>query len=103
MSISNQYNALVTVNNFCDYVPVLSTASNLVDLFQKYIVFPFVDTNTLQQSRYYTHVMEKSSLRCILLLFPVIGNVFVFLWDISRIKNKNDVNDICEAPKEVSS
>ena len=41
---------LVNIDNRCDYVPVISSATNFVDLFQKCVVLPFIDKAAFRQA-----------------------------------------------------
>ncbi len=72
-------NFLVKVDKVCDYIPIVSTATNLVNLFQKTVVLPFMDAETIASNHYYTYLNEKNVDRCIILTIPVIGNILVAL------------------------
>jgi hypothetical protein len=79
------------INNFfiktdilCDYIPVLSTLSNLTVLFQKSVVIPNLSAPTTQNNRYFTHIKDKSFTRCVILLIPLLGNILVGFHDIYR-------------------
>lgn len=101
MAISN-VSALVRLDVMLDYVPVASTVTNLVDLFQKVLVLPFMDKDYVDSSHYFTHLNEKSFARCVLLLVPVIGNLMVMIYDLSTLKVRSDLKRI-ESLDEVSS
>jgi hypothetical protein len=79
-------NFLINADRACDYIPVLSTVNNIVDLFQKCVITPFVEMNVIANNRYFQHLTEKSVFRCILLLVPVIGNIVVRSMDSSYKK-----------------
>lgn len=74
-------NFLVKADNICDYIPVVSTATNLVDLFQKAVVIPKLDADVISSSHYYTHLKNKGIFRCLALLLPFIGNLLVAISD----------------------
>lgn len=79
---------LIKSDNICDYIPVISTLSNLTDLFLKYVRIPLAN-HTLppfnrSPSPYYKHLKEKHTLRCVTLLTPFIGNVIVLIYDCAR-------------------
>jgi hypothetical protein len=81
---------LVKVDLLCDYIPLVSTASNLIDLFQKYVVLPFLAKET--SNRYYQHLQQKSFFRCIALIIPILGNIIVGIYDlVHRPVYKNPV------------
>jgi hypothetical protein len=81
-------NFFVKADNLCDYIPTVSTLSNLIDLFQKYVILPFISNQTIDNSHYYTHLKNKSILRSIVLLIPVIGNVIVGIYDFGLNNRK---------------
>lgn len=90
--VSSVNNSFVKANNVCDYIPAVSTLSNLADLFQKCVVLPFINNQTIVNSHYYTHLKNKPVLRCIVLLIPVIGNIIVGIYDFANRKyNDRDV------------
>ena len=84
--VSNISNFFMKTDNVCDYIPAVSTLSNLVDLFQKCVVLPRMSKQSIVNSHYYTHLKNKSILRCIILLIPVIGNVIVGIYDFANRK-----------------
>jgi len=89
-------NSFVKVDAVCDYIPGISTLTNLMDLFQKCALsLPFAKEIT-GDSHYYKHLEEKSFLRCLVLLIPVIGNIFVIADDIKAqyIKKQSDAIDL---------
>lgn len=69
---------LVTADRVCDYIPFVSTVTNLVDLFQKYVTIPIACRTVTVQNRYFTHLNKKSFSQCIMLLIPGL-NVLVSL------------------------
>ncbi len=103
---------LIKADNVCDYIPIVSSINNLIDLFQKYIVIPRMDNSSVANSHYYTHLQQKDFCRCIVLVFPVIGNVIVGLsdwsaneefeiakkaWLTDRLGNKHAIRDASSA------
>src|SRR5580693_3993217 len=84
-------NALVKIDNFSSYVPVLSTVVNLVDLFQKCAVIPRMKKEDVLHSHYYTHLDQKSFARCIALLVPILGNIIIAIYDfVNRAWNNKE-------------
>jgi len=90
MSIGSVRSRMVSLDNFFDYVPVFSTITNIVDLFQKCLVLPFMDKKNIADSHYFTHIDQKSAGRCALLLIPVIGNLAAIFFDLASLKNTED-------------
>ncbi len=72
---------LVQADRACDYIPVLSTVTNLIDLFQKCCC----SCEPKPKDHYYKHIQDKSVLRCITLLIPVVGNLIVALYDACSV------------------
>lgn len=77
-------NFLVQADDICDAIPVVSTLSNLIGLFQKFVVIPLMSRSAVHNSHYYTYLNDKKIFRCIILLVPVIGNILVVLTDWSN-------------------
>jgi len=71
----------VKADQICDYIPLTSTACNLVNIFQKCTIL-FMDESKVAKSPYYTYLQQKSFSRCVLLLIPFIGNFFVGIYDL---------------------
>src|SRR5579862_2483553 len=79
-------NFFVKVDNFCDYLPYVSTVTNLFDLFSKYVFLPVLEESNIINISYSIHLKEKSLSRCVLLLFPFLGNVSVGIYDLIHMK-----------------
>ena len=85
--ISNTSYFFREADKVCDYIPFLSTISNLIDLFQKIIIIPLIyimNKDYIKNDRYYKHLDEKNFSRCLFLLVPVIGNVCYGVIDMFR-------------------
>jgi len=74
-------NFLVVVDDVSTYIPVVSTITNIVALFIKCVVLPFLSQSTIQTNHFYTHLQEKSFARCLILLVPIIGNLIIGILD----------------------
>ena len=75
-------NLLVSADRVCDYIPIISTVSNTVGLFQKYCVIDCIDDRDLASGRYYTYLKDKSTYRSLALLIPGLGNLIVGMHDL---------------------
>jgi len=67
-----------------DYIPVVSTFTNLISLIGKNCVFPRLKTEDMYTKPYYSFVAsmaQKENLRSIALLVPVLGNIVVLIHD----------------------
>jgi hypothetical protein len=72
--------SLITIDRYADYIPVVSSITNLVNLFQKAVVIPLLNACHMQKNRYYTHLDGKSFSQCLKLIFlPIISNVITIL------------------------
>ena len=83
-SVNNYF--FVKVDAACDYIPVVSTASNLIDLFQKCVILPLMNKQSIANNHYYTYLKEKNVSRCLVLLIPVIGNIIIKICDYRKFK-----------------
>lgn len=72
----------VKLDTYADYIPVVSSITNLVDLFLKYVFRPCVGEAQLQNNHYFAYLDTKTWLRSITLLVPVIGNILIAIIDI---------------------
>lgn len=72
------------VDAICDYIPFVSTVSNIVDLFQK-CVYKCLPEN-IAKNRYWTHIKWKEISRCIILLIPILGNLYIIIDDYFEYK-----------------
>ena len=75
-SITNR-KAFVTADQLCDYLPVCSTISNVTAIFFKYIYLPKITPHQIRNNHYYEHINKKDLFRCIMLLIPGFGNIFI--------------------------
>lgn len=71
---------LAEVDRVCDYVPFASTVTNLIDLFEK-CMLACLPQECCVESRYWTHITYKDLVRCIILLVPILGNIYIFVTD----------------------
>lgn len=79
----------VGLDNVADYVPLVSTVNNLVDLFQKYVYLPRLSDNEIQNNHYYTHLKDKSLLRMVILCLPIfVNNLIILVIDVVTLFNK---------------
>lgn len=105
--VNNVSSFFVKADRFFDRIPVLSSISNLVDLFQKAFVIPAKSRDSVEQNHYYTHLNQKSFVRCVALLVPVLGNIMVGLFDKLNTKRKeqqiqvqsNTIRGLLDNPK----
>jgi hypothetical protein len=77
------------VDEICDYIPFVSTATNLMDLFQKCVLeirgsneSGFVTEFYQSHQNLVMHLTQKSFTRCIILLIPILGNIVIGIYDL---------------------
>nr|NGY94864.1 hypothetical protein [Neochlamydia sp. AcF84] len=75
--------------NKSDYLPFVSTVTNLVYIFQKAVILPIKQKGCMPKSSYYNHLSQKSFARCIILLLPALGNIIIGIYDFAHRKNYN--------------
>lgn len=82
MQVPSLSSSIVLIDRVMDYVPIISTFTNLIDIFHKYKFTKKENgPQTLQQNHYYKHITEKSYVRCVILLVPFLGNLSIALYD----------------------
>lgn len=79
-------------DQICDYIPVISTVSNLVDLFQK-CVCKCLSKATLE-NWYWRQIQDKCLLRCFILLIPILGNIYVLITDYQEYKKNKEGSEM---------
>jgi|GEM_PF-5152313 len=74
----------IQADKACDYIPFISTATTIINIFQKCVILPLMNLCHIEKGNYYEYLDNKSFTRCFWLLIPGIGNV------ISRVLAKMD-------------
>jgi hypothetical protein len=82
LNITEFSTVCVNLDRYLDYVPVLSTITNLIDIFLKYVVQPRMDETDLQTNHYLTYLDTKKLSRCLILTIPLFGNIIIAVLDI---------------------
>jgi hypothetical protein len=83
-------NLFVRFDRASDYIPLVSTATNLLFLFQKYVLFNYTESFFSQDYRNY--LQEKPTTLSIVLLIPVIGNIFAAIYNRKTIRSDENSN-----------
>lgn len=85
--------SFIKTYEFCDKIPVISTATNLYVLCQKYVLFAEtiitknkqdISSKLIKNDIQYKYIKNKSIFKCVVLLIPIIGNIAVILYDYSQ-------------------
>ena len=85
---------LIQTDIFLDYIPVVSTFTNFIDLFQKCAWIPLQSTETIKNNRYYTHLNNKSFIRCVVLCVPLLGNIIIGWHDLFKKGEKRPTESL---------
>ncbi len=72
--INRKENNLIKINQFLDYIPIVSTFTNLIDIFLKAIV-NLLQLKPSKSNHYFSHIQNKELFRCFVLLVPFFGNI----------------------------
>ncbi len=79
----------IKMDRLLDRIPVLSSLSNIVALFLKYVVLPKMKEEVIKKSHYFTYLKEKNLDRMIFLtIVPIISNIVYAILDCSNKKVK---------------
>lgn len=81
-NVTSFSSACVKADRYLDYVPFVSTVTNLVDIFLKYVYKPCRGESNLENSHYFAYLDTKNLLRSIILLIPILGNIVIGVADI---------------------
>lgn len=87
MEIINR--AFIEFDKFCDYIPFISILSNSVDIIAKSILMTFSSTST-STNHHFKYLREKNFYRCIILLIPIFGNIYIALYDSYKASILNE-------------
>lgn len=69
---------LINLDKLCDFIPGLSTVTNVVNIFQKIFVVPCAS------NEYHDHLRKKTFYDCVTLLIPAINCVVAFSTEAQR-------------------
>lgn len=106
LSITPFSSACVKADRYLDYVPVASTITNLVDIFLKCVYKPCVDESKIQSNHYFAYLDTKSTLRSIILIIPILGNILIAAMDIHGAIKAEEFEDLAthlNRPHEVGN
>lgn len=91
-------NSLIKIDRLADYIPIVSSLSNLFDIFCKKIFIPILQkTNSeILKNRYFCYINQKDLFRCAILLIPIVGNLIIYIQDFlseEGIAHRKALND----------
>lgn len=84
MHVNSCSPVLIKTDKTLDYIPVLSTFANLIDIFQKCVLLPLLSKNAIEKNHYYKHLSHKDFSRCMTLLVPILGNILIGILDAKK-------------------
>ena len=91
----------VELDKKADRIPLVSTLTNFSDLLLKGAL-SLMDQQRLDEvlkSHFFQHIHDKSAIRCVTLLVPVLGNGIIYYYDLKtrQLSKPEVVNDEGEA------
>jgi hypothetical protein len=89
MQISTLAKLYIFIDRHADYVPLASTVTSLIDIFQKVAIQTFKPIENPSSHYYYSYLNKKSFKRCSILLIPVLGNIVVAILDFAQQRCKD--------------
>ncbi|MDR3623696.1 MAG: hypothetical protein P4L16_00980 [Chlamydiales bacterium] len=90
MSAISFSRTLIITDQVTDYIPIVSTITNLVDLFIKYVILPLLNKATITNNHYFTYINNKDDRRCLISGIPFFGNISVGIYDLSFTSENNE-------------
>lgn len=93
-------NILIKIDQYSDYVPVWSTVTNLIAIFEKYVGNWICCQTSSEDHEYCKYIQDKSYRRCALLLLPIIGNVVIAIYDFFMMYNSGATQELDEEARE---
>lgn len=96
VNLANFYGVCITVDRYADWIPLVSTGTNLINLFLKAIAFMCTNESSFKNNVYIVHLQEKSLWRCIFLLLPIVGQCadYIIKTDLKLLSVKRDLEQI---------
>lgn len=83
-------NVLISCDSICDYIPVISTITNLFFGILEKLVLGCITLNSINKNHYFSYIKDKSLVRCVTLLVPFLGNIIVGIYDLFQRKSKEE-------------
>lgn len=74
-------NALIRIDQICDYLPI-APITNFVDLFEQCAFRCCCSSKSIKDNRYLSYINNKNTLRCVVLLVPILGFIVVGIYDL---------------------
>jgi hypothetical protein len=80
----------IAFDNICDYIPIVSTFNSIVDLWQKHAYQKNMTIDPQNPialkceywNAYRVKILHKKTDRCLILLVPVLGNIYIGICDL---------------------
>ncbi len=80
---------IIEINRVCDYIPIVSTLSNISFILQGLFLKCILDKCIgCPKNRYWSFIRERPLFRCVILLIPILGNIYIFSRDYSQYKQR---------------
>lgn len=90
-------NILVGVDRVCDYIPLVSTLTNIVDIIGKMIIGAVRHKSetrdaTIEKHKYTHHLKHKHLGRCVASAIPGFGNIGIAIYDAVKSRSVKGEN-----------
>lgn len=86
MQVNNHHaKFLVKLDKICDYIPIISTISNIVDIIQKRVFLLNMQKSKIDSNHYFKHLNNKSITACIVFAVPFGRICFTILDKCSEL------------------
>jgi hypothetical protein len=82
MKINNFVNYLIKADKIIDYIPIISTLSNSIDILGKI----YLNKSDVQLNDYSIYLKNKKFKHCLILMIPIFGNIFIFIKSLKKNK-----------------
>lgn len=84
--------SFIQFDRAASYIPGVSTIVNLPEIMYKLFIMNELDEKTLQSDSVKSYLSEKSLIRCLVLLIPILGNLAILASDLIELARNRENN-----------
>lgn len=92
--------SFIQFDKTASYIPGVSTIVNLPEIMYKLFTMNQLDEKSLQSDSVKSYLSEKSFIRCIILLIPILGNLAILASDLIELVRNRQNKAPTTAPSE---
>lgn len=92
--------SFIQFDKTASYIPGVSTIVNLPEIIYKLFTMNQLDEKSLQSDSVKSYLSEKSLIRCIILLIPILGNLAILASDLIELVRNRENKAPTTAPSE---